>query len=766
MNAVAKFLYRMNIEGDEEVKAKIQAIGTAEEESVARAIAAANRKAAALAKDEARIAVARKESQDADQKAQAMLTGGLLQYEAAKRRELVAEQAVNRERARTTVSVGQLRAGTQQLSYQIGDVAQQFALGTPPMTIFAQQGGQVIQAMQLMSGSSKGLIGFLGGPWGAAIMGGATILATLTAGLLDNAEASKAAEAGNDGLSDAQGALGRMFDLTSGKLKEQNSLLRLNALLTAQKLRAEGRAEEASARSVFGQAGTPTTVGSLSALLNRSFYGGGQFASEALRRNAADQRALLNAIEKATTQAARDAAYAAAMKYAERGANAFAGQPYTVDQFVQALINRESGPSKIKTADDIERSLSENRLDPGFIRAGGGGSRRRSGVDRQGATDAAEFARAIEALESRFDKAGAAMRRFEEQRATIARALKEKKITPDQAALYNAGNQREFNESQLGWQVMEAATKGYAAAEKQRVDRLNQILDGQRDSLAITQAELGLVGKTDSVRQLELDKLRMMQQLGEALTDAEKAKHAEILANLEAQSALEEQLRKNAEYTQLTREIGGRIIEDVLNPKNWDNWGDAAKRVLESILQDMIMLAAINPLKNQLFGTDLPTMGGLFGNLFGGGGGGFNFFGLFKGGSSSSIVAGEHEMQFGRNPFAWAGIGQSIGLPGFATGTEYFGGGAAMVGERGPEMALFPRGTKIVPASATAKAMQAAAPVSLSIQTTIDARGAQPGAEAALRQVLAERDARLPGEIVRIVADAQQRLRGPLGLNR
>ncbi len=75
-------------------------------------------------------------------------------------------------------SAGAQRAGMQQLSYQIGDVTQQFALGTSPMVIFAQQGGQVVQALSMMRGGASGLIGFLAGPWGTVFLGAIMILGT------------------------------------------------------------------------------------------------------------------------------------------------------------------------------------------------------------------------------------------------------------------------------------------------------------------------------------------------------------------------------------------------------------------------------------------------------------------------------------------------------------------------------------------------------------------------------------------------------------
>lgn len=74
---------------------------------------------------------------------------------------------------------GAQRAGMQQLSYNISDIATQWSMATPPMLIFAQQGSQVVQAIGLMRQSSGGLIGFLSGPWGAVILGAVSVLGML-----------------------------------------------------------------------------------------------------------------------------------------------------------------------------------------------------------------------------------------------------------------------------------------------------------------------------------------------------------------------------------------------------------------------------------------------------------------------------------------------------------------------------------------------------------------------------------------------------------
>ncbi|WP_422058611.1 hypothetical protein [Sphingomonas sp.] len=89
---------------------------------------------------------------------------------------------------------GQARAGMQQLSYQLGDVATQLAAGTPPSIVFAQQIGQVTQAIGLMTNSTKGFVGFIGGPWGIAISSALVLLTPLVAKLWEKSDADKEAE--------------------------------------------------------------------------------------------------------------------------------------------------------------------------------------------------------------------------------------------------------------------------------------------------------------------------------------------------------------------------------------------------------------------------------------------------------------------------------------------------------------------------------------------------------------------------------------------
>ena len=87
-------------------------------------------------------------------------------------------------------SAGATRAGMQQLSYQLGDVATMWSLGAKPMQIFASQSGQVVQALQLMNGSARGFAGFLAGPWGLVLTSAITILGTLGTQMLMSGDAA------------------------------------------------------------------------------------------------------------------------------------------------------------------------------------------------------------------------------------------------------------------------------------------------------------------------------------------------------------------------------------------------------------------------------------------------------------------------------------------------------------------------------------------------------------------------------------------------
>ncbi|GGE75172.1 D-alanyl-D-alanine carboxypeptidase family protein [Sphingomonas prati] len=82
-------------------------------------------------------------------------------------------------------STGQVKAGMQQLSYNLNDAATMWAMQANPMQIFASQAGQTMQAVQLMSGEAKGFLGLMAGPWGLVITTAIVALVPLIAKMIE-----------------------------------------------------------------------------------------------------------------------------------------------------------------------------------------------------------------------------------------------------------------------------------------------------------------------------------------------------------------------------------------------------------------------------------------------------------------------------------------------------------------------------------------------------------------------------------------------------
>lgn len=189
---------------------------------------------------------------------------------------------------------GRIRAGFTQLSFQIGDVSQQMALGVSASRIFAQQSGQVIQALQVMGGEGNKFLKFMGGSWGIAISTAAVILGPLISKLFDTGdsvddlvgkmrEQAKQAEANDkaqeawkqslDGAEQAIRDVNKALDELEGKAKStaQRELEAAErALAVAEAHRAAAAAAIERARAEYelqkSMASSPSQRGELAAL--------------------------------------------------------------------------------------------------------------------------------------------------------------------------------------------------------------------------------------------------------------------------------------------------------------------------------------------------------------------------------------------------------------------------------------------------------------------------------------------------------------------
>lgn len=205
-----------------------------------------------------------------------------------------------------------LKFAYRDLGFQLQDVGTQLSTVSGPdglFRIFAQQGGQIFSALALIAQGSEqassGIGGtgeaskdaggdvsdlgekvggalekvkqtgsgfskfaeFMSGPWGAALLIGATLLEPLIAKLFDAGHAAedeaaalaKAAEAA-DTFGAAQSSLGRIFDITTGKLKSQNAVLIQTIKLQAQANVLAAQAKQGDAAATLGGIADPTLL--------------------------------------------------------------------------------------------------------------------------------------------------------------------------------------------------------------------------------------------------------------------------------------------------------------------------------------------------------------------------------------------------------------------------------------------------------------------------------------------------------------------------
>jgi hypothetical protein len=239
------------------------------------------------------------------------------------------------------------------------------------------------------------------------------------------------------------------------------------------------------------------------------------------------------------------------------------------------------------------------------------------------------------------------------------------------------------------------------ARQQQATDQAKLFGDAansQRDQSEQLQAQIGLIGKSAAQQDLVLDKLKTEQQLRAAGVNLASDQAKTDLAGVAAVDQLKAHVQQQTAAWAEVQQFGDNFIDTVLNPSNWSSFGDMAKKVLGDIEEELIKLAAINPLKNMLFGESNPTIGsigGVFSKLFGGG---------VNVDSLSSPAPGLTDL----SSLAVSPVDVRGSIAHFAAGTDYAPGGVAEVGENGPEVLNLPRGSTVTNAADTRRMLGAA----------------------------------------------------------
>jgi len=153
---------------------------------------------------------------------------------------VIARERVNKSQRDGVSATDESIRATNRQGYAVRNVGQQFgdfglqvAGGTSVARAFGQQAGQLGFALsELQSGPLVGLGKFLVGPWGIALTIGAAFLGPMIEKLFqagsaaeENADKMAKAASAADSFGNAQSILGKVIDLTTGKIKTQNVVL-------------------------------------------------------------------------------------------------------------------------------------------------------------------------------------------------------------------------------------------------------------------------------------------------------------------------------------------------------------------------------------------------------------------------------------------------------------------------------------------------------------------------------------------------------------
>lgn len=658
-----------------------------------------------------------------------LFAAGVIDLEQAQRLTALATETMDQQTKafeRGTGSAGQMREGWRSLSSQLGEAVRAIIAGRSPLEVMSRQLGDVGSATTRLAGSKTAFARLMTGPWGLAVTAGTALLGGLTTKLFENREASESAARAADSFADAQSSLGRIMDLTTGKISTQNAVLRESIRLQAYRDQIAADRAERTAITALREFNRPTA---------------GEAVSLALSGGTRERLDVSGQLRELQRQRAERGPLADVLDDFVRGTAGFDRTIQQIDRLGssgrlagrnlldlrEAIVNLGTARNEQESNQAIIDAIEGRGLDSRLRQEPSGSTNRSSGGRGGGASndnENRELEQWLQRLQGRFDPAAAAAARLREEMQAITRLSAAGLIDAETAAWWREMVQQPENLGEKGAQ----AAKQAADEAQRRAEMIARINDDMDDQATLAMHELSLVrmgseAREASVRLVAIE-LDLRRQLGGELGE----EGALLLDKARSLELINEQLREQQQNWDEIVNSGSNLVDTVLNPGNWKNWGDLGRRVLNDLIADFARLAAANPLKNMLFGGGLPTLGRLFGS---GGGGGFNFLG-----AASALAPGA-----------------------FALGTHNSPAGLAWVAENGPELIQLPAGSKVTPAGETRRLMAAndAGVGAINITYNIDATGADPAQLARLEGAMRERDTRLPGEVLAIWTEARKR---------
>ncbi len=166
-----------------------------------------------------------------------------------------------------------------------------------------------------------------------------------------------------------------------------------------------------------------------------------------------------------------------------------------------------------------------------------------------------------------------------------------------------------------------AAARRQFALERQAEAQV--ALQDQRAEIDLIETQIGLIGASAQQRETVLATIRAEQDLRRRGIDLASEEGQAIVANaVRVQQLTTELQRQEATQRALQGAVGnaldrfGTLLAQ--GKTDWKSWADAGQSAINDIMNELIKLAVMNPLKNFLFGGNAPTLsnaGGFLGDI-------------------------------------------------------------------------------------------------------------------------------------------------------
>lgn len=147
------------------------------------------------------------------------------------------------------------RAAVQNLGFQLQDFAVQVVGGTSALRAFAMQAPQAAGALTGFEGKLGAVGRFLNGPWGIALTLAGTLAAGFADKLMETSDAMDQVNFSSSAVGNAQGILGNVMDITTGKITSQSGALMGLAQAQLAVARVQAQTRQAEARASIQEAG-------------------------------------------------------------------------------------------------------------------------------------------------------------------------------------------------------------------------------------------------------------------------------------------------------------------------------------------------------------------------------------------------------------------------------------------------------------------------------------------------------------------------------